>query len=144
IPSLAYFTSHYLLLIRRKWIANTMLWIFLLGILAVNLGSRYNKMNRIDYGNLFPKESPYSKSIRNQRVMVLTDDAGAYQQNRLAGYFLDWDLSRRIVEEPDYYENLILIYKLFQTDPPETIIDPGNLIQKYFDRMPEWQSRYRR
>jgi hypothetical protein len=144
IPSLAYFTSHYLLLIRRKWIANTMLWIFLIGILAVNLLSRYNKMNRISYTNLFPRESPYSRSIQNQRVMVLTDDAGVYQQNRLAGYFLDWGLSRSVLEEPDYYENVILIHRSFQTDPPETIIDPGSLMQKFFDRIPEWQSRYRR
>src|SRR5260221_4141395 len=74
IPSLAYFISHYLLLIRRKWIANTMMWIFLIGILTVNLLSRYNKMSRIDYTNLFPKESSYSPLIKHQRVMVLTSD----------------------------------------------------------------------
>jgi hypothetical protein len=144
IPSLAYFTSHYLLLIRRKWIANSMLWIFLIGILTVNLLSRYNKMSRVDYTHLFPKESPYSGSIKDQRVMVLAEDAGVYQQNRLAGYFLDWNLSRRVLEEPDYYENVILIHRSFQTDPPETIIDPGSLMQKFFDRIPEWGSRYRK
>jgi hypothetical protein len=144
IPSLAYFISHYLLLIRRKWIADTMLWFFLIGIVAVNLLSRYNKMDRIDYATLFPKKSPYSGSIKNQRVMVLTDDTGVYQQNRLAGYFLDWDLSRKVLEEPDYYENVMLVHHLFKNDPPETIIDPHGLMNKFFDRIPEWKSVYRR
>ena len=31
-PPLSYFTSHYLLLIRRKWIGEMMLWTFILGI----------------------------------------------------------------------------------------------------------------
>ena len=115
-----------------------------MGIVAVNLLSRYNKMNKIDYANLFPKQSLYSRSVKNQRVMVLADDAGVYQHNRLAGYFLDWDLSRSVLEEPDYYENVILIYRSFQSDPPETIIDPGSLMQKFFDRMPDWQLRYRK
>jgi hypothetical protein len=144
IPSLAYFISHYLLLIRRKWIADTMLWVFLIGIVAVNLLSRYNKMSRIDYTTLFAQESAYSRSIKNQRVMVLTDDKGVYQQNRLAGYFLDWDLSRKVLEEPDYYENVILVHQLFKSDPPETIIDPHGLMNKFFDRIPELKSGYRK
>ena len=144
IPSLAYFISHYLLLIRRKWIANTMLWIFLIGILAVNLLSRYNKLNRINYATLFPGESPYSRAIKNQRVMVLTDDKGVYQQNRLAGYFLDWDLSRKVFEEPDYYENVMLVHHVFKSDPPEVIIDPSGLMNRFFDRIPEWKAGYRR
>ena len=121
-----------------------MLWIFLVGILAVNLLSRYNKMSMINYANLFPKESPYSRSIKDQRVMVLTDDAGIYQQNRLAGYFLDWDLSRKVLEGPDYYENVMLVHQSFKSDPPETIIDPNGLMKKFFDRIPEWQSSYRK
>ena len=144
IPSLAYFISHYLLLIRRKWIADTMLWIFLAGIVTVNLMSRYNKMSRIDYTNLFPKESSYSRLIKHQRVMVLTSDTGIYLQNRLAGYFLDWDLSRKVLEEPDFYENVILVHRLLKNDPPETIIDPNDLMSKFFDRIPQWQASYRK
>ena len=144
VPSLAYFISHYLLLIGRRWIADTMLWIFLFGILTVNLLSRYNTMNSVDYRNLFPKESPYSGLINNQRVMVLADDPGIYQRNRMAAYFLDWNLSRDVLEGPDYYENVILVQRALKTDPPETIIDPNGLMKKFFDRIPELQSRYRK
>ena len=144
IPSVAYFISHYLLLIRKRWIADAMLWIFLIGILTVNLLSRYNKISMIDYANLFLRESPYSRSIKNQRVMVLSNDAGIYRQNKLAGYFLDWDLSKKILEEPDYYENVVLVHQSFRSDPPETIIDPNGLMNKFFDRIPELQSAYRK
>ena len=75
IPSLAYFISHYLLLIRRRLIAETMLWILLIGSLSVNLLGRYGKIDSIRYARLFPKESPYAKQVTHQRVMVLCDDA---------------------------------------------------------------------
>ncbi len=144
IPSMAYFISHYLLLIRRKWIAESMLLIFLIGLLSVNLLARYDKIENIRYTGLFPRESPYSKQISNRRVMVLTEDPGIYQKNRLAGYFLDWKLSREIFEQPDYYENVLLVARAFKTDPPDRVIDPGNLMGKFFERIPELQSRYKR
>jgi hypothetical protein len=144
IPPLAYFISHYLLLIRRKWIAETMLWIFLIGLLSVNLLARRNKMKDVVYVALFPKASPYVNQVMGQRVMVLTDDPGIYQENKLAGYFLDWRLSREIFRQPGYYENVILVDQAFKKDPPDVIIDPDDLMHRFFDRLPEVQSRYRR
>jgi hypothetical protein len=76
--------------------------------------------------------------------MVLTDDLGIYQQNKLAGYFLDWGLSRSIFEDPDYFENVLLVNEGLRNDPPETIIDPNGRMSKFFDRIPEWKSRYRK
>ena len=144
IPSLAYFISHYLLLIRSGLIAETMLWILFIGLLSVNFLGRYGKINSIRYTRLFPKESPYAKQVTHQRVMVLCDDAGIYQHNKLAGFFLDWKLSREILEQPDYYDNVLLVAKAFKTDPPDRVIDPSNLMGKFFDRIPELQSRYGR
>src|ERR1051325_780938 len=53
IPSLAYFFSHYLLLIRRRWIAESMLWILIVGILSVNLLAARGSMSSIDYSRMF-------------------------------------------------------------------------------------------
>jgi len=142
IPSLAYFISHYLLLIRRGWIAESMLWIFLIGLLSVNLISRYGRFEQVNYSALFPRESPYGKNATNERVMVLTEDPGIYLHNRMGAYFLDWKLSRQIFNDPDYYENVIMMDQAFKCDPPDRIIDPDNLMKRYFDRMPEWEKIY--
>ena len=144
VPSLTYFISHYLLLIRRKWIAEMMLLIFLVGILGISMLARYHKIQSITYDRLLVSESPYCADVKNERVMVITDDIGIYKQNRLAGFFLDWRLSREILERPDYYENVILVNDAFQLDPPDVIVDPQNLMKQFFERIPSLGVMYKR
>ncbi len=142
IPSLAYFISHYLLLIRRKWIAEVMFLIFFAGILGINIMARYGKLKSVHYESLLAKESPYQSQIKNQRIMVLANDPGIYRHNKLGGFFLDWNLSRKILEQPDYYENVILVNEAFTVDPPDVVIDPNDLMKGFFDRIPLLQSMY--
>ena len=106
--------------------------------------ARYDKIGNIEYTRLFPKLSPYINGVFDKRVMVLSDDIGIYQKNKLAGSFLDWKLSREIFEEPDYYEHVLLVDKAIKMDPPDRIIDPNNLMNNFFERIPELQTRYKR
>ncbi len=144
VPSLAYLVSHYLLLIRRKRLAEMMLWLLLVSLVSVNLLTRYNRLEAVNFEGMFPKASPYEKVIKDKRVMVLQDDVGIYSQNKLAGYFPDWGLSKTIFEQPDYYENILLIDEVFRTDPPEIIIDPKDLMKKIFERIPRVKPLYKR
>lgn len=144
IPSFAYFISHYLLLIRRKWIAETMLWILMTGLLAVNLMARKNTFGAVRYESLFPAESPYAKQVHGRKIMVLAEDAAIYRDNEMAGYFLDWNLSREVFEQPDYYDNVLLVARAFRTDPPELVVDPRDLLSKFLERIPELKQNYRR
>lgn len=144
IPSLAYFISHYLLLIRRKWIAETMLWLFIIGLLSVNFLSRNGKLTNIDYTALFPKESKYSLALKNKSVMMLTDDLSIFKENKLAGYFLDWRLAESVFKQPDVYENVILVAKTFQKNTPDVIVDPNDLMKNYFERIPALKAKYKR
>lgn len=144
IPSLAYFISHYLLLIRRRWIAETMLWGFLVGILLMNFLSRRGSIDRVDYRGLFPVESTAYEHLRNERVMVLAPEWTPYQHNKMSGFFLDWTLSKEIFEQPDYYDHVMLVFQSLERDPPDTIIDPNDFMKGYFERMPQLQTQYKR
>ncbi len=144
IPSLAYFISHYLLLIRRKWIAETMLWLFIIGLLSVNLLSRHGRLTNINYTALFAKESKYPLEIKNKNVMMLTDDLSLFKENKLAGYFLDWRLSEDVFKQPDAYENVILVAKAFQRNLPDIIVDPQDLMKNYFERIPALKAKYKK
>ncbi len=144
IPATAYFVSHYLLLIRRKSIAETMWWIFVLGLLTINGLSRYGQLRGVEYTALFPSASKYEKEITEKKIMILGDDISLFRENKLAGYFLDWDLSRKYFEQPDYYENIIKINKSISTDPPDVIIDPGNLMGPVVIRIPSLEKKYRK
>lgn len=94
IPTLSYFITHYLLLIRRKWIAEWMLWIFLVSIISINLLSKNDKINSVNYTELFPSESQYAGRIQNKKILLLGEDWGLYKNNSLGGFFMNWNLSR--------------------------------------------------
>jgi hypothetical protein len=142
IPSLAYFFSHYLLLIRRKWIAESMLWILIIGIISVNLYAVRGKITSIDYSKMFV--STPKVPIANKKVMVLGDDLSVYRNNKLGGYFLDWRLSERTLNGVQYYDHVLAIDEMFHSYPPDVIIDERGLFASLVNRIPSLTSQYRK
>jgi hypothetical protein len=140
IPSLSFFIAHYLLLIRRKRLAEISLWILLLGVVSVNLLGRYNKLSSISYQNLLVSDSP--SAVTDKKILLLDDNLSVYKSNSLGTSFLNWNLSKAILAEPHYYENVIRVNKSFQGDWPEVIIDPNNLMKHFFKRLPELEKKY--
>lgn len=144
MPPLAYFVSHYLLLIRRRRIAEYMLLIFVVGLPGINYMTRKEMIEGVNYRSLVAKPSAYEAMIRDQRVMVVGDDMGLYRSNTLGGSFLDWELSKTYFENPDYYENIIKVNDAFEEDPPQVIVDELNLMAPLFDRLPRIKRMYRK
>ena len=143
-PPLAYFTSHYFLLIRRKWIGEMMIWLFVGGILITSYLARYQKIGGIGYNNLFPSKSAYSNQIKGKRVLVLGTDWGLYESNRLASHFYDWQLAEPVFTDPDYFENVVRVDQSFIQDAPEIIVDKNNLMTKMMARIPRLRLAYTR
>jgi len=144
IPPTAYFISHYLLLIRRRWIAELMLWIFLGGITSINQLSRNNLIPSVDFTALFAKPERYGVEISGKRVMKLGEGYGIYTGNQLGGHFYNWNLSRVLFETPDVYGHLEAIATSFEEDPPELILDENNLMEGVMDRVPSLRHKYRK
>ncbi len=143
IPPLAYFISHYLLLIRRKWRAEGMLWIFLIGIISVNCLSRYGKVEAIRYTALFPQPTDHVRLV-GERVMNLGPELNVYNQNSLGGFFLNWELTEPVLQNLSAYENVEIIARCFQEDPPTVIIDKNNFFEKMMERIPDLKSQYKK
>jgi len=141
-PPLAYFISHYILLIRRNWIAESMIWIFLLSTIGISTTSRLNKVKYIDYTGLFVKDSKYKSFIKEKKVLVVGQDYAIYENNKAASFFLNWDLSKEIFENPGYYENVILVQNSFECDSPDIIIDESGKMEKFFLRLPLLKTQY--
>ncbi len=144
LPPLAYFISHYLLLIRRKAIAEFMVWIFVTGILIISFSARMAWIPQVDYSKLFPKTSLYEGEIHGKKVMIVGKDPGLYLKNSLGGSFLDWELSQVYFEDPESYESIIKINEAFVKDPPDAIVDELNLMEPVMDRLPRVKKLYRK
>ncbi|HTJ50212.1 MAG TPA: hypothetical protein VL443_12195 [Cyclobacteriaceae bacterium] len=141
IPGFCFFLTHFLLLIRRKRFAEVGIWMLLCGVASVSYMAYFNKISSVDYQSLYVKKD--NSGIVNKRVLVLGDEFNIYQNNTQATPFLDWNLSREILEHPDYYENVITVYNAFKSDPPEIIYDKKRLITKFFDRIPAIRGWYK-
>lgn len=142
VPPVAYFINHYLLLINRKWIAETMLWIFVVGILTLNSLTVRNKVPSVDYSKLFLQ--PSNETITNKKIMVLSDDLSPLLNNKPAGIFLEWKLTEPVFNEPQYYQHVSAVATALQKDPPELILDPNNKLEGFIPFLPEIQRKYYR
>ncbi|MFM7854962.1 MAG: hypothetical protein ACKO96_24305, partial [Flammeovirgaceae bacterium] len=143
VPPLAYFITHYLLLIRRKRLAEAMLWLFVLGILGVSWFAKNNRLPQVSYAAMTVEENQKNE-IAGKKVMCLDDDPTIYLHNRVGGFFLNVQLSQSIIKHPEYYHHVLLMNDVFEKDPPEIIVDRNNLMQPFFDRIPKWKQQYAR
>lgn len=139
-PSLAYFISHYILLVRRKWLAETLLWFFVLGIVLVSYLARYSKIKGVDYAGLFYAKT--EQTFSNKKIVVFDNQWGYFEQNTLATGFYDWSVSQRYLTETDFFENVVLIDKNFRNDMPDVIVDPHRVMPNIFERIPDLEKKY--
>jgi len=142
MPPLAYFISHYLSRIRRRWLAELMLWVFLGGLLTVSTLGLRERIPSVSYSLTFAGND--SSDLTGKKLLVLSADLAVYRNNSAAGFFPEWAVSEPIFRNPGYYENVITVYNSFRVDPPDVIIDPENLMQEMFRHMPDVARRYRR
>lgn len=140
IPPVTFLMTHFLLLIRRRKFAEMNLWILLLGVVAVAYLSRYNKMTGIDYSNLIVEKA--DNSITNKRLLIVGPETALYQNNVAATPYINWNISKDIFENPDYYKPVADVYHSFKNDPPEVIVDKNNLMEPFLNRIPELKHRY--
>lgn len=141
VPALSFFISHALTMIRRKRLAEIAFWIFSVGTVSVSYLSRYDLLDRVNYDNLLVGEAQ-THTLKQKRIVVLGENKDLYRENTLSTPFYNWDLSKEIFAEPEYYENITVVYHGFKNDPPDVIIDPGQKMKPFLERIPELQKKY--
>jgi hypothetical protein len=145
VPPMAYFTYFYFEGVRRAWLAEltfTMAFILILlffyqGALGLIPGSGLGRLSSLQV-----QRSPFPKTIRNQRILIIGEDLSAYRYNQLATPYLNWDLSKYDLKNLDNYEAVINIFDHFRKDPPDYILDRENVVEKLFQRAPALANQY--
>lgn len=140
LPPVSFFLTHFLLLIRRRKFVEMNALILIVGIVVLAYLTRYQKIPQINFSDLIVKENPLP--IQNKKILVLANDQSIFLKNTLGSPFFDWDLAAPVFTQPDYYENLLLVYRCFEKEKPEVIIDPQNHMAAFFRRMPQLKKLY--
>lgn len=141
IPFLIYFINRYFFSMKRRWLAEILVLVF---VVAMSFVKFKNHWSRTDvYAGLFPLPIE-DTSINNKKIMVLGDYLSMYIKNKPAGFFINWRLSKPYFMEPDYYENIVTINESFLQDPPEVIFDPLNIMSPVMERIPRLKIDYKK
>jgi len=145
VPVFAFFITHYFLLVKRKWVRATMFWIYFLGLQIISLGSFYQWpfiKDEITFSKLKVTASPYDSLVSGKKVLMIDNDLNIYLNSEHATPYLNWQLSKLQLAEPDYYDNLSRIYQGFSTDMPQVIIDPHGVMPSLMARIPLLKQQY--
>lgn len=140
IPGITFFITHFLLLIRRKRLAEIYIWVLLLGTVTIGYMARYGALSNVDYANLFVSDVEFP--VKGKRVLVLDSQWEVYKNNSLATPFLNWTLAEDIFSHPEFFENQISVYDGLLNDPPDVIRDKNDLLKPFLLRIPELRKLY--
>ena len=146
IPVLAFFTTNYFLLFKKKfWIAELIFTAATVTILVVFYQG--NATNAADLGathlqSLRVKPALLPTNIVQKKILVIGNDAGEYKDNQLATPYLNWNLAKYDLQNLDYYDSVISVLGHFNADPPEYIIDKENIVPQLMRRVPQLEAQY--
>ena len=79
--------------------------------------------------------------LEGESILVLGDDLNYYVENRLAGGYLNWGLSKALFENLADPQNLITIKRALAADSPHTIIDLEGYMPQLLKHLPHLKYR---
>ncbi len=145
VPGAAFFLTHYFLNIRVKWKAEAVFAVFIVLLLITNIIT-YQKSNfiqsRIDYSDIKVKDSEWDNAVRGKKIMYLGLDHSIFQHASLGSPYFNWDLAKLHLERPTYFDNLTAIYRKFESEYPEVIIDEKGIMNDVLEKMPTINRAY--
>lgn len=146
VPVFAFFVTHHLLVIKNWILAEATTALMFLLILMNLLFPFHNWLyvnELITQEELVVKESPYAALVENKKVLVIGEELSHYQGASIATPYLNWPLSRVLLENLIYFDNNEEVFLNFEKDMPEVIIDEKQVVPSLFERMPTIEAEYR-
>ncbi len=147
VPVVAFFGTHYFLLIRKVWMGELVFWAVFLCVLLFNYAGLHQlprQSSLADYSRLVVEEVPEVANLRGKNILVLGETIEEYRHNTPATPYLNWTLSRRHFEDLDNFVSVISLFENFQDDPPQVIVDKKKVVPKLFSRLPALSAQYQR
>ncbi len=143
---MAFYLTHYFLLIRRRYLAEIMLTLFIGYMVFAVYGSAknwYNITDYLQYDDLLVQEHPLKEQVNDKRLWVIGDEISLYENATLATPYYNYAISKLQLEELGYYDNLTAIYRALQKDYPEIIVDENEIFPAFQKYIPILKTRYK-
>jgi hypothetical protein len=142
LPPASYFISYYLLLIRRRWIAEWMTRLLLLAVVAGFFLHRAQTWRLVDYSKLAVTAQSHFPADR-KKVMVLGPQRDFYLHHQLGGGLLDYELAAPQLHAA-HMESVERVARMLRINPPDAIWDPSDKLSAFFVHLPGEAARYQK
>jgi len=147
VPPLAFYITHYLLIIKKILLAEGLTALLLAFVVVASYGGFYGfwGIEKITKSSeLLVQETPYDEQVAGKKILMLGENLSVYKNAQLATPYLDWQLSAPKLREIDYYDNLSQAYINFSRDMPMVIIDEHQVMPPLLERIPKLKAAYRK
>lgn len=145
VPPVAFFVTHFLLIIRRILIAELVAvgLAFLLIFNGYALLFNFFSLQQVTHSDqLMIQPTAYDDLVAGKKVLMLGKQINIYQKARLATPYLNWSLASKQLTNLDDFKNVSFVYDAFRNDMPELIIDESGLMPRVFERIPAIAATY--
>ncbi len=146
IPPLAFFAGHYLLEIRRRFWAEIIFPIVLVAVLAWELVIFYSPQflePALSFDKYFVTQNLLPEEYHGRKIWVIGDNPSYYSNASLGSPFLNWELSKEVIENQHYYENVEEVYKSLEKYKPEVIVDLEGFMPAFLQKAPVFAEQYK-
>ncbi|BDD02674.1 DUF6427 family protein [Aureibacter tunicatorum] len=143
---MTYFICYLLLLIQRRFIAEIFFGVLSVSALLTNYNSYYQKgfMSEIlNLNKLTAKHEPDNAPFENKKILVIGEDLSHYAKAKLSTPYLNWEISKPLFEELDYYDNQTNLYVNFKHHAPDLIIDEKGVFKNIQNTIPLIKKSYK-
>lgn len=133
VPLIAYFWTHYFLLLEKRIFKFLMPGLMILGLLGYSCFS---------YSQLVQPLQVKKVSDAHQKVMVLGENLSYYQSKKIYTPCFNKHLTNQAFKGLSYYTPASELYLLFRKTDPQTVIDEIGMMPQIFQRFPAIESAY--
>ncbi len=134
IPVIAYFLTHYFILLKRRIFQFSMPFVIIVGALAYSFLT-YMKLSE----PLLVKEE-----VTEENTMILGSNLNYYVASEAGSPCFNEELSKTAFEGLEYYGSATRIYELITKANPDLIMDEMGVAEPTFDRFPTLEKNYKK
>lgn len=144
LPGMAYFGTQLFAAYEKGPFMKALSWIFVLGIpfggfLWIVLKSNSGEINT--YAIEFTEKHA---STQGKRILVLGEDLGYYQDASLGSRYLNYSLTKNILNDTTDLRNSAEVFRVFSTERPQIIIDEDGLFENLSNRLSPLKEIYQK
>jgi uncharacterized membrane protein YfbV (UPF0208 family) len=142
MPFFTYFISEMLIHLRKGFMKRMFSTIFFLGIPII--GSFWLKeQNATQEINKYAiVYEPKHKITEGKSTLVLGNDIAYYKNASLATPYLNYKISKKILDDTEDLENIAEVYRNFYNDLPEIIIDEEGVFERLSKKITPLSDKY--